>query len=168
MNLEPCRLFSRHGHFGIKKRLGWQTWYACVKFEACAMMHTQKKNPVLQADRLSSRVDGLSGHFFFFLSFLFFRLLVTKMIQKTNFKNLTFFAEKLWENILPYFSKKKKKILDFGKKKKGSFYKILAKPKKKKKKKFFQYGKFGSVTPVKQGFLLLLFFCCLIATQALF
>ena len=33
-------------------------------------------------------------------------------------KNLTFFAEKFWENILTYFQKFSAKILDFGQKKK--------------------------------------------------
>ena len=74
---------------------------------------------------LPSRV-GPSGFFFFFFFFL-----VAKITLKTqNFwKNLTFFAEKFWENIFLKFSAKTFRFSS----KNSWFYKIFEKKKKSAK-----------------------------------
>ena len=81
---------------------------------------------------------------FCFFCFVLFLFLVTKMTLKkhANFKKQTnkqkiFFAEKCWENILPYFSKICSKNLRFwlGEKKKKADFTRFGKIKKKRKEK---------------------------------
>ena len=58
---------------------------------------------------------GLDGRAFFYLIIIFFIFLVAIITKNTQIlkKNLSFFAEKFWENILTYFQPK---YLDFGQK----------------------------------------------------